>query len=135
MFGAIRRFGVTQVLRASATRSVSARWTPQLLKAQTQSIRSPALHRSFQTFPALKSAAAETLIADAAESEEPELITEFMDLRTKGLVDPRIIRNIASPERMGLKSMTDVQSQTIHQMLRGDDVYVNHPCIAFGCAD
>lgn len=25
---------------------------------------------------------------------------------------------------MGLKTMTEVQSQTINQMLRGDDVYV-----------
>lgn len=126
MFSAVRRFGVSQVLRASATRSVAIQWTPQLLKGQTQSIRSPALHRSFQTFPALKSAAAEA-ISQAGESfeEEPELITQFIDLKNKGLIDPRIVRNITSEDRMGLKTMTPVQSQTIHQMLRGDDVYVN----------
>lgn len=123
MFGAIRRFAVPQVLRASAPRSVSARWAPQSLRWQAQSVRSPVLGRSFQTFPALRDAAAQPS-ADAAELSEPELISEFADLKTKGLIDPTIVRNLTDSTRMGLKTMTEVQSQTINQMLRGDDVYV-----------
>lgn len=125
MFGAIRRFGVSQVLRASAPRTLSARWASQSLKWQAQPIQSPALVRSFQTsFPALRAAAAE---AEAAlgESAETELITEFADLKTKGLIDPTIVRNITHPDRMGLTTMTEVQSQTINQMLQGDDMYVD----------
>lgn len=131
MFGAIRRFGVSQVLRASVPRPLSVRWASQSLQWQSQSIWSPALARSFSaSFPALKAeAAAAAAEADtsarAAEQSESELITEFADLKTKGLVDPYIVRNITQPGRMGLKTMTDVQSQTIHQMLRGDDVYVD----------
>jgi ATP-dependent RNA helicase MSS116 len=53
---------------------------------------------------------------------EKELITEFADLQTKGLVDASIVQNITSPSRMGLTTMTDVQSQSLHQMLQGDDV-------------
>jgi ATP-dependent RNA helicase MSS116 len=121
MFGAVRRFGVSQALRASAPRSLSTRWAPQLLKWQPPSTRSPALARSFQTsFPALSAASAEA--SEAAASLEKELITEFADLQTKGLVDASIVQNITRPSRMGLTTMTDVQSQTLHQMLQGDDV-------------
>ncbi|OQD78637.1 hypothetical protein PENDEC_c001G02457 [Penicillium decumbens] len=124
MFGAVRRFGVSQALRASAPRSLSSlssRWAPQLLKWQPPSTRSSALARSFQTsFPALSATSAEA--AESPVSAEPELVTEFADLQTKGLVDASIVRNITSPNRMGLTTMTDVQSQTLHQMLRGTDV-------------
>lgn len=122
MFGAARRFGVAQALRASAPRSLSARWTPQLLKWQAPATRSPVLGRSFQTsFPALNAASAQAS-ADATEPAEQALITEFADLETNGLIDPSIIRNITHPTRMGLKTMTEVQTQTINQMLNGDDV-------------
>lgn len=127
MFGAIRRSGVSQVLRASAPRTLSIRWASQSLKWQAQSIQPPALVRSFRTsFPALRASAAEAqAAAHFVEPAESELITEFADLQTKGLIDPKIVRNITHPERMGLKTMTEVQSQTIHQMLRGDDMYVD----------
>lgn len=125
MFGAIRRSGVAQVLRASAPRTLSTRWASQSLKWQAQSIKHPALVRSFRSsFPALRASAAEAQAA-AHSPAESELITEFADLQTKGLIDPMIVRNITHPERMGLKTMTEVQSQTIQQMLRGDDVYVD----------
>lgn len=127
MFGAVRRFGVSQVLRASAPRTLSARWALQSLKWQSQPIQSPVLVRPFQTsFPALRAAGAEAeAVSQFAEPAESELITEFADLKTKGLIDPTIIRNITHPDRMGLKTMTEVQSQTINQMLRGDDMYVD----------
>lgn len=127
MFGAARRFGVSQVLRASAPRTLSARWASQSFKWQAQSIQSPALVRSFQTsFPALRAASTEAVAAaQSVEPAESELITEFADMKTKGLIDPTIVRNITHPDRMGLKTMTEVQTQTINQMLRGDDVYVD----------
>lgn len=127
MFGAVRRFGTAHALRAVVPRSTHVRWTPQLFKWQPSSTLSPGLVRSFQTFPALREATA----AAAAEAEaetgvketsEQELITEFADLQTSGLISPSLIRNITHPSRMGLKTMTDVQSQTINQMLQGVDV-------------
>ncbi|KAJ5146896.1 ATP-dependent RNA helicase [Penicillium atrosanguineum] len=120
MFGAVRRFGVSQALRASAPRTLSSRWAPQLLKWQAPATRSPVLIRSFQTsYPALSAASAE---ASEAPAVDQELITEFADLQTKGFVDASIVRNIISPDRMGLKTMTDVQSQSLHHMLQGGDV-------------
>ncbi|KAJ5682771.1 ATP-dependent RNA helicase [Penicillium macrosclerotiorum] len=120
MLGAVRRFGVTQALRASAPRALSIGWASQLLKWQPPTSRSPVLSRALHTtFPALN-AAASGVAAEIQTSSESELVTEFEDLKTKGLIDPFIIRNIT--ERMGLKTMTEVQSQTINQMLSGEDV-------------
>lgn len=121
MLGATRRFGLSQALRASAPRSLSSRWAPQLLKWQPRSTPSPILSKPFHSsFPAFNA----TAQAQTAQSEpaEQEVITEFNDLMTKGLIDPTIVRNITDPGRMGLSTMTDVQSQTIHQMLHGDDM-------------
>lgn len=121
MLGTVRRFGVSQALRASAPRSLSARWAPQLFKWQAPSSQVPVLAKSLHTsFPALNAAAAEATATLENTSQEPEFITEFADLMSKGLIDPSIIRNITG--RMGLSTMTDVQSQTINQMLGGIDV-------------
>ncbi|KAJ5089245.1 ATP-dependent RNA helicase [Penicillium argentinense] len=121
MFGVVRRFGASQALRVVAPRSTPARWTPQLLKWQPSTIRSPAIGRSFQTFPALREAAAAAK-AETDDVSQQDLITEFTDLQKSGLIDQKIIQNITHPNRMGLKTMTDVQSQTINQMLQGDDI-------------
>lgn len=121
MLGATRRFGFAQALRASAPRSLSSQWAPQLLKWQPRLTPSPILNKSFHTsFPALNAASSQAQAVQSDSTEE--IITEFQDLKTKGLIDPMIIRNITDPARMGLKTMTDVQSQTIHQMLHGDDM-------------
>jgi ATP-dependent RNA helicase MSS116, mitochondrial len=123
MLGVVRRFGVSQALRASAPRSLSARWAPQLLKWQAPSSQVPVLVKSLHTsFPALNAASAQATATLEDGSPEPEFITEFADLKTKGLIDASIIRNITHPGRMGLTTMTDVQSQTINQMLGGVDV-------------
>ena len=122
MLGVIRRFGVAQALRASGPPTLSARWAPQLCKWQSPAIRSPILNRSFQTsFPALN-AAASNAVVETSEPSAPQLITKFMDLKDQELIDPMIIRNITHPTRMGLETMTEVQSQTINQMLQGDDM-------------
>jgi ATP-dependent RNA helicase MSS116 len=97
-----------------------------LFKWQPSSTLSPGLTRSFQTFPALREATAAAAAAEAEsevkETSQQEIITEFADLQTSGLISPSLIRNITAPNRMGLKTMTDVQSQTINQMLQGVDV-------------
>ncbi|CAL5866905.1 uncharacterized protein PFLUO_LOCUS1116 [Penicillium psychrofluorescens] len=125
MLGAVRRFGVSNVLRASAPRSLSAstRWSSQLLKWQPLSAPSfPAAARSFHaSYPALKAAAAEAHEIED-DSAQTEIITEFRDLERQGLVDPSIIRNITDSRRMGLTTMTPVQSQTLHEVLGGGDV-------------
>jgi ATP-dependent RNA helicase MSS116 len=125
MLGAVRRFGVSNVLRASAPRSLSAstRWSSQLLKWQPLSAPSfPAAARSFHaSYPVLKAAAAEAHEIED-DSAQTEIITEFRDLERQGLVDPGIIRNITDSRRMGLTTMTPVQSQTLHEVLGGGDV-------------
>ncbi|KAJ5764951.1 ATP-dependent RNA helicase [Penicillium odoratum] len=119
MLGVFRQFGVSQAIRTSVPRSLSSRWAPQLSKLQPLAIRTPALGRSFQTsFPALKAAAGPV----PTRIDEEELITKFADLRNNDLIDEMIVRNITHPARMGLETMTAVQSETIHQMLKGDDI-------------
>ncbi|KAJ5925961.1 ATP-dependent RNA helicase [Penicillium verhagenii] len=119
MLGVFRQFGVSQVLRTSVPRTLSARWAPKLSNLQPLAVRTPGLSRSFQTsFPALAAAGP----APVQVEEAAELITKFADLQTNELIDKMIIRNITDPSRMGLETMTPVQSETIHQMLKGDDI-------------
>jgi ATP-dependent RNA helicase MSS116 len=49
-----------------------------------------------------------------------ELITKFADLETKGLIDRNVIQAIT--RNMGLETMTEVQSATINEALKGNDV-------------
>ena len=123
MLGAVRRFGVCHALRASSSRTLSTRWASQLPKWQVPSYQAPALAKSFHiSFPALDAASAQAAEIQEGFQAESEFITEFADLKTKGLIDPTIIRNITEPRRMGLTTMTEVQSQTINEMLGGTDV-------------
>lgn len=61
-----------------------------------------------------------------AQADEPvpsgeQRITQFQELADRNLVSPKIISNIT---KMNITTMTDVQSMTIHETLKGDDVYV-----------
>ena len=47
-------------------------------------------------------------------------ITAFPDLETRELVDPVIVNNIT--QGMGFTAMTDVQSKTINEALKGADM-------------
>ena len=47
-------------------------------------------------------------------------VTAFSDLETRGLVDPVIVNNIT--QGMGLTDMTEVQSKTINEALKGADM-------------
>jgi ATP-dependent RNA helicase MSS116 len=55
-----------------------------------------------------------------ANPEDNGLITNFQELAERNLIHPNIIRTIT--ERMGLRTLTDVQSQTIESSLRGNDM-------------
>lgn len=124
MLGAVRRFGVAQALKAPVSRSLIARSTPQPLKWQPSSRTAalPQIYRSFHVSSSLRSAqAAEAQTVDT-ESTPTDRITEFADLAKNGLIDPKIISTIT--RGMKITTMTDVQSMTINETLRGDDVYV-----------
>jgi ATP-dependent RNA helicase MSS116 len=123
MLGTIRRFGVSSALRASAPRSIS-RCASQLPKWQAPSTLSSlsatrSLHSSFPRFSAAAAAEAST---EQAEFTKPQRITEFSALAEEGLVDKAIMKNIIQADRMNLKTMTEVQSLTLHEIVKGDDM-------------
>ncbi|CAI7599029.1 unnamed protein product [Penicillium glandicola] len=123
MLGTVRRFGVSQALRATAPRSVSARFATQLPKWQAPSaLSSLAATRSLHSsFPRLSAATAEAIVEET-ESTKPAMITEFSDLASDNLIHNTIIKNIIQPDRMNLKTMTEVQSLTLHEIVKGDDI-------------
>ena len=47
-------------------------------------------------------------------------VVAFPDLETRGLVDPVIVNNIT--KGMGFTAMTEVQSKTINEALKGADM-------------
>jgi len=51
-------------------------------------------------------------------SDEP--VFKFADLGTRGLVNPNVIQAIT--RNMGLETMTEVQTATIHAALKGSDM-------------
>ena len=61
-----------------------------------------------------------TQAAPADDAPAPLPITRFADLASNNLVDPDLIRNITS--KMGIETMTQVQSLTINEPLTGVDV-------------
>jgi ATP-dependent RNA helicase MSS116 len=118
MLGTLRRFGVSNALRASAPRSLSTRWASQLPKIQAplaSSVLTRSLHSSFPKFSA---AAAQ----ESTETESSQKIEKFADLGEQGFVDSTIIKNITHPSRMNLETMTEVQSMTLREIVKGDDV-------------
>lgn len=78
--------------------------------------------RTFHASPQFRvpagTANAGVAVEDAGEAE---LITEFSELGEKGVVDQRLINAIT--KGMGLKTMTDVQAQTINESIQGIDMY------------
>ncbi|OQD62730.1 hypothetical protein PENPOL_c011G07618 [Penicillium polonicum] len=123
MLGTVRRFGVSHALRATAPRSISARLATQLPKWQAPStLSSLAATRSLHSsFPRLSAATAEAIVEET-EPSKPALITEFSDLAADNLIHNKIIKNIIQPDRMNLKTMTEVQSLTLNEIVKGDDI-------------
>lgn len=117
MLGTIRRFGVSSALRASAPRSLSTRWASQLPKMQAplaSAVLTRSLHSSFPKFSAVAQ--------EATETEPSQRIEEFAALGEQGFIDSTIIKNITHPSRMNLKTMTEVQSMTLREIVKGDDM-------------
>jgi ATP-dependent RNA helicase MSS116 len=124
MFGTVRRFAASQVLRATAPRSVSARSIPQLQKWQSpltlsSVVATRSLHSSYPRLSAVPAEAFEEVL----ESSRPEAPTaEFAQLASDNIIDGTLIKNIVHADRMGLKTMTEVQFLTLHEIVKGDDM-------------
>ncbi|EGE04419.1 ATP-dependent RNA helicase mss116 [Trichophyton equinum CBS 127.97] len=80
-------------------------------------LTSRAFHASPQFRVPAGTANAGVAVEDVGEAE---LITEFSELGEKGVVDQRLINAIT--KGMGLKTMTDVQAQTINESIQGIDM-------------
>ena len=127
MLGTVRRFGVSHALRATTPRSISARLTSQLPKWQAPSSLSSldatrSLHSSFPRLSAATAQATAENIVEEIQTSKPALITEFADLARENFIHSKIIKNIIQPDRMNLKTMTEVQSLTINEIVKGDDM-------------
>ncbi|KAK2768282.1 hypothetical protein FQN54_000135 [Arachnomyces sp. PD_36] len=124
MIGAVRQGQVLgRVLRSCSARSIAAQITRRPAKWQQLSSRiSPLATRTLHsttplTRPAHAEAEATEQEQQSTESNEP--ITRFQELADRGLVSEKIIRNITG--RMGIETMTEVQSMTINATLNGAD--------------
>ncbi|CAG8097307.1 unnamed protein product [Penicillium olsonii] len=120
MLSTIRRFGASSALRASAPRTLSARSVAQLPKWQAPaSLSSLSAIRSLHSSPTLFSAEA----AQAhAEQTEPRRHTEFAALGSEGIINENVIKNIIQPDRMNISTMTEVQSLTLNEIVKGNDI-------------
>lgn len=120
MLGAIRRGPVAaRALRACNPQPIQSRVSPSLIiwKRPSNAVF-PAIVRSFQYSTTLRNAASAPSLS--AEPVEDSRITQFQELATRQLVNPKIIQNIT--KKMNINTMTEVQSLTIHETLGGDDV-------------
>ncbi|PWY79251.1 DEAD-domain-containing protein [Aspergillus heteromorphus CBS 117.55] len=119
MLGAFRRFGVAHALRASS-RPLLARTTPQ--HAQSLAPSAPAISLTARALYHPTPARFQQLEAELKENDEAESNgpVPFADLETQGLLNASIVNVIT--KKMKITHMTDVQSQTIRDCLKGDDV-------------
>ncbi|KAK2810052.1 hypothetical protein FQN50_003246 [Emmonsiellopsis sp. PD_5] len=74
--------------------------------------------RNFHAYPALRSLGTNEAVKPEEDSS-PEL-AEFSQLAESGLVSDKVINVIT--DKMGIKTMTDVQRMTINATLKGSDV-------------
>lgn len=133
MFGAFRRCPATlsrqlssaaiasRTLRTPVHQSNTAFRYP-IQTARLANISSAGFHNTakwqqVQTAPVDAEADAKE---EATKPSEDELITNFKDLATKGLVHPNIVKTIT--DKMRLTTMTDVQTRTINEALSGVDM-------------
>lgn len=125
MLAAVRRGPVlAQALRVCAPRSIQPLKATALLARWQQpssSISNRFQVRSFHFSPTLRDvgAVAAEPVQEAAE-ESDEVITQFQELADRSLVSPNVIYSIT--KKMKLSTMTEVQSLTINETLRGFDV-------------
>ncbi|KAH9864431.1 hypothetical protein J1614_010365 [Plenodomus biglobosus] len=126
MFGAVRRCPVTlsrnlstaamsrRVLRTPLTQSAST-----VLRIPLQTSRlAQASFAGFHHSAKWQEEAAEAQAEEGTAQHAP--VTTFTELKTLGLVHPNLINTIT--KKMGLETMTDVQTRTINEALSGVDV-------------
>jgi hypothetical protein len=127
MLGVIRRGpAAVRALRACSPQLIHFRATP--LQVKWKQPLPPVGLRALHFSPTSKHAAAYSAASAEPIEESPgtqhDRITQFQELADRQLVDGQIIHTIT--KRMNIATMTDVQSLTIHETLKGNDVYVFH---------
>lgn len=78
----------------------------------------PTVTRSLHQSPLLRDAGADIPATDSKDVQPP--LTKFQDLQDQGVIHRNIVRNMT--ERMGLETMTEVQSKTINSAIKGTDI-------------
>lgn len=145
MLNAIRR-GPASIVKSAhssfpaiCTRSILSR---PLSRGLYQTLSKPYLLRQFSVSPFSKQGAAhaeaiENDIADEVTAQRPPSdaqineavrhgpVTKFKELGERRMVCPTVVRTLT--EDMRLETMTQVQSLTINEILKGGDVYVQCP--------
>lgn len=125
MFNACRRgpASISKVLRASSTslRTASVRPSTLSLVSRTtvKAVQEPRWIHISSALRAFESAKQKPHQGNQQHDQGPR-ITKFEELKDMELVHPNIVDTIT--RRMGLETMTDVQTATITQALRGNDM-------------
>ncbi|KAA8651519.1 hypothetical protein EYZ11_002734 [Aspergillus tanneri] len=120
MLSALRRYGVSQALRASTLRSLSTNFTSRSFQWHPSSIASvQSVPRSLYHVSAPRFSASAEAQQDVPETTQEEL-NLYSQLADRGMVHPKVIQTII--KKMGILRMTDVQKMTIEHTLSGHDV-------------
>lgn len=140
MLGALRRCPVSlpwalsstaltpRVLRAATFAQSRAAWRPAV---SVPELAVAALHQTTRWQQNTAAYAVEAEVerrVDASRPPDTEIdnvvadgpVTKFHELETRGLVHKNVIRTIT--QDMGFEAMTEVQSRTINQALKGSDM-------------
>ena len=64
-------------------------------------------------------------ISHSIKASSSGLVTKFQELADRKMVSPTVVKTIT--QEMKLETMTQVQSMTINETLKGIDVYVSVP--------
>lgn len=120
------------VARTSIFSSLTAASTKTAIPARFFHITPTALERSernnYYNPAPIEVAESDVIIA---RQNDVQVITQFQDLADQGHVHHHVITEIT--KGMGHTTMTDVQSQTINEILKGTDMYVPSAIEALEC--
>ncbi|KAL5338484.1 P-loop containing nucleoside triphosphate hydrolase protein [Aspergillus crustosus] len=122
MLGAFRRSAVSHALRSS-TRTLSVRATPHRLQSLSCSIPTVSnAPKSLLNAPSIRFFSEAGLATEnGAEQQQVDRLSRFQDLADNSLVHPKLIDTIT--RKMRLETMTDVQSLTIRESVKGVDMF------------
>ncbi|KAK7539735.1 putative DEAD box RNA helicase hela [Phyllosticta citribraziliensis] len=109
---------LSRALTAATAGRVAPRSTALVNSLARVSIPSSVSLRTLQSSSQLSQV--EAAAAATQSNQQTQRISRFDDLATHGLVHPNIIKSITGD--MGLETMTEVQTASINEALRGDDV-------------